>query len=134
MSVFERVIDSGGGVVVQIKPEIRARVCIGVISLARLAGRDRREHCGVNVLTVAGVLYAGVTSHLPKRAYEHREGVIDGFTKEHGLKRLVYYERHDTIQSAIQREKNIKHWPRAWKVRLIHSMNPNWDDLYDTLI
>jgi putative endonuclease len=81
-----------------------------------------------------GILYAGVTSNMPKRAYEHREGLIDGFTKEHGLKRLVYYERHDTIQSAIQREKNIKRWPRAWKVRLIHSMNPNWDDLYDTLI
>jgi putative endonuclease len=81
-----------------------------------------------------GVLYAGVTSNLPKRAYEHREGLVDGFTKEHSLKRLVYYERHDTIQSALQREKNIKHWPRAWKVRLIHSMNPDWDDLYDTLI
>jgi putative endonuclease len=81
-----------------------------------------------------GTLYCGVTSVLPKRAHEHREGVVDGFTKEHGLKRLVYYERHDTIQSAIQREKNIKHWPRAWKVRLIHSMNPDWADLYDTLI
>ena len=51
--------------------------------------------------------------------------IVDGFTKQHGLKRLVYYERHDTIQAAIQREKNIKHWLRAWKVRLIHSMNPN---------
>jgi putative endonuclease len=73
-----------------------------------------------------GTLYAGATSVLPKRAYEHREGLVVGFTKQHGLKRLVYYERHDTIQAAIQREKNIKHWPRAWKVRLIHAMNPNW--------
>ena len=81
-----------------------------------------------------GTLYVGVTSALPKRAYEHREGLVDGFTKEHGLKQLVYYEWHDTIQSAIQREKNIKHWPRTWKVRLIHAMNPDWDDLYDTLI
>jgi putative endonuclease len=56
-----------------------------------------------------GTLYVGVTSMLPKRAYEHREGVVEGFTQEHGLKRLVYYEWHDTIQSAIQREKNIKH-------------------------
>jgi putative endonuclease len=80
-----------------------------------------------------GTLYVGVTSVLPKRAYEHREGLVDGFTKQHGLKRLVYYEWHDTIQSAIQREKNIKHWPRAWKVKLIHAMNPEWDDLYDTL-
>jgi putative endonuclease len=81
-----------------------------------------------------GTLYVGVTSVLPKRAYEHREGLVDGFTKDKGLKRLVYYERHDTIQAAIQREKNIKHWPRAWKVRLIHTMNPEWEDLYDTLI
>jgi putative endonuclease len=81
-----------------------------------------------------GTLYVGVTSVLPKRAYEHREGLVDGFTKQYGLTRLVYYERHDTIQSAIQREKNIKHWPRAWKVRLVHSTNPEWDDLYDTLI
>jgi len=81
-----------------------------------------------------GTLYVGVTSTLPKRAYEHREGLAEGFTKEHGLKRLVYCEWHDTIPSAIQREKNIKHWPRAWKARLIHSMNPDWDDLYDTLI
>ena len=81
-----------------------------------------------------GTLYVGVTSVLPKRAYEHREGLVDGFTRQYGLKRQVYYERHDTIQAAIQREKNIKHWPRAWKVRLIHAMNPEWDDLYDTLI
>jgi putative endonuclease len=81
-----------------------------------------------------GTLYCGVTSNLSRRAYEHREGLIDGFTKEHGLKLLVYYEHHDSIYNAIQREKNIKHWPRAWKVRLIHAMNPEWKDLYDTLI
>ena len=60
-----------------------------------------------------GTLYADVTSHLPRRAYEHRDGLIDGFTKVHGLKMLVYYERFDDIQTAIQREKTIKHWPRA---------------------
>ena len=81
-----------------------------------------------------GILYAGVTSNLPRRAFEHREGLIDGFTKRHGLKRLVYAEPFDDIRSAIQREKMIKHWPRAWKVRLIHATNPNWDDLYDALI
>jgi putative endonuclease len=81
-----------------------------------------------------GTLYAGVTSDLPRRAYEHREGLIEGFTKLHGLKLLVYHERFDDIRDAIQREKTIKHWPRAWKVRLIHRMNPEWDDLYDTLI
>ena len=81
-----------------------------------------------------GVLYAGVTSNLPQRAFQHREGLIRGFTKRYGLKRLVYYEHFDDIRDAIQREKTIKHWPRAWKVRLINSMNPDWDDLYDTLI
>ena len=81
-----------------------------------------------------GVLYIGVTSNLPKRAYEHREGFVEGFTKQYGLKRLVWAERHDDIRTAIQRERTMKHWPRAWKVRLIHAMNPEWDDLYDLLI
>ena len=57
--------------------------------------------------------------------------MADGFTRRHGLKCLVYAEHHDTIQTAIQREKNIKHWPRAWKVRLILDSNPDWNDLYD---
>jgi putative endonuclease len=81
-----------------------------------------------------GILYAGVTSNLPRRVFEHRDAVVEGFTKRHGLKVLVYYERFDDIRDAIQREKTIKHWPRAWKVRLIHAMNPEWRDLYDTLI
>ena len=80
-----------------------------------------------------GILYAGVTSNLPSRAYQHREGLVDGFTKQYGLSMLVYYEHFDSIRDAIQREKNIKHWPRAWKVRLIHAMNPEWNDLYETL-
>jgi putative endonuclease len=81
-----------------------------------------------------GTLYVGVTSDLPRWASEHREGLADGFTKDYGLKRLVYTERHDDIRSAIQREKNMKHWPRAWKVKLILETNPDWDDLYDQLI
>jgi putative endonuclease len=81
-----------------------------------------------------GILYAGVTSNLPSRAFQHPEGRVEGFTKRYGLKRLVYYEYFDDIRDAIQREKTIKHWPRAGKVRLIHSMNPDWNDLYDTLI
>ena len=80
-----------------------------------------------------GILYAGVTNDLSRRAFEHREGLIKGFTSQHRLKMLVYYEQFDDIRSAIQREKNIKRWPRAWKVRLIHKMNPEWQDLYDTL-
>ncbi len=81
-----------------------------------------------------GILYVGVTSNLPRRVFEHREGLIEGFTKRYGLTRLVYAERFDDIRDAIQREKTIKHWPRAWKVRLIHSENPEWKDLYEALI
>jgi putative endonuclease len=62
-----------------------------------------------------GILYAGVTSNLPRRAFEHREGLIDGFTKRYGLKTLICFERFDDIRNAIQREKSIKRWPRAWK-------------------
>jgi putative endonuclease len=80
-----------------------------------------------------GVLYVGVTSDLQKRAWEHREGAVPGFTKRYGLKLLVYFEWHDEITLAIQREKNIKHWSRAWKIELIEGMNPDWKDLFDTL-
>ena len=80
-----------------------------------------------------GTLYVGVTSDLPRRIWEHREGVADGFTKKYGLKRLVWAERHDDIQSAIQRERTMKHWRRAWKVRLVLEENPGWNDLYGLL-
>ncbi|MPY73798.1 MAG: GIY-YIG nuclease family protein [Alphaproteobacteria bacterium] len=81
-----------------------------------------------------GTLYVGVTSDLARRAWEHRDGVAEGFTKRYGLKQLVYAERHDEIQWAIQREKRIKRWPRAWKIDLIRKMNPTWADLYETLL
>ena len=81
-----------------------------------------------------GTLYVGVTSDLARRIWEHREGVVEGFTLRYALKRLVLAERHDDIQGAIQREKNIKHWPRAWKIELIEAANPHWDDLFDQLI
>jgi putative endonuclease len=78
-----------------------------------------------------GTLYIGVTNNLIRRIYEHREGLIDGFTKEHAVKMLVYYEQHATAMAAIQREKNIKHWSRSWKINLICSMNPEWHDLWE---
>jgi putative endonuclease len=81
-----------------------------------------------------GILYLGSAIDLPKRAWEHREGAIDGFTKRHGLKRLVYFACYNDIRTARQREETMKHWRRAWKVRLIHSQNPDWDDLYDQLL
>ncbi|HKF64362.1 MAG TPA: GIY-YIG nuclease family protein [Dongiaceae bacterium] len=80
-----------------------------------------------------GTLYIGVTSDLPRRAWQHREGLIEGSTKRYGLTRLVFFERHGDIGTAIQREKNLKSWRRAWKVRLIVATNPGWDDLYDRL-
>jgi putative endonuclease len=81
-----------------------------------------------------GTLYVGVTSDLPRRVWEHREGAADGFTKKYRLKRLVWAERQDDIRSAIQREKNMKHWPRAWKIDLILGQNPEWKDLYDGVV
>ncbi len=77
-----------------------------------------------------GIFYIGVTSNLAKRVWEHRESVIEGFTKQYGLKRLVYAEPHEDIRAAIQREKALKHWPRAWKVRLVLENNPGWVDLH----
>ena len=81
-----------------------------------------------------GTLYVGVTNDLVRRAYEHRSGIVPGFTKRYDIKQLVYYEPHDSIQAAIQREKNIKHWPREWKIDLIVSLNPDWRDLYDDIV
>ena len=80
-----------------------------------------------------GTLYVGVTSNLTQRIWQHKEGVVEGFTKRYNLKRLVYVEHHDDIRNAIQREKNLKHWSRAWKVALIAANNPDWKDLYDQL-
>ncbi len=81
-----------------------------------------------------GTLYIGMTNDLVRRAYEHREGVVGGFTKEHRVKMLVYYEQQATAMGAIQREKNIKHWSRKWKIDLIRSMNPDWRDLWADIV
>ena len=75
-----------------------------------------------------GTLYVGVTSDLIRRVAEHREGAIPGFTAKYGVKRLVWYEAHDSIEAAIRREKRLKKWPRAWKVALIEEANPQWQD------
>jgi len=79
---------------------------------------------------IGGTLYIGVTSNLVRRVYEHREKFVEGFTKQHDVTRLVYYEVHSDIEAAITREKQMKKWNRAWKIRLIEEDNPNWDDLY----
>jgi putative endonuclease len=80
-----------------------------------------------------GTLYTGVTSNLPKRAFEHREGLVKGFSAKYGCKILVWYELHATMIDAITREKQIKAGSRAKKLALIEELNPNWNDLYETL-
>ncbi len=78
-----------------------------------------------------GVLYIGVTSALADRMAQHTQGLIDGFTRKYSVKLLVYYEFHETMTAAIRREKQLKEWRRAWKVRLIETMNPEWRNLFD---
>lgn len=77
-----------------------------------------------------GTLYVGVTANIMKRIFEHKEGVMDGFTKKYHIKKLVYFEETSSIQSAILREKQLKKWKREWKIELIEKDNPDWDDLY----
>jgi len=80
-----------------------------------------------------GVLYVGVTNDLPRRVYEHQEGLLPGFSREHGCKMLVWYEPHEMMTEAILREKRIKRWRRAWKFQLVEQMNQDWADLSLTL-
>ena len=80
-----------------------------------------------------GTLYIGVTSNLQKRIYEHKEKVVEGFTKEYSVDNLVYFEIFDDIENAILREKKLKKWNRSWKIDLIEKENPKWEDLYSSL-
>ena len=81
-----------------------------------------------------GILYVGVTNDLVRRIYEHRNGLVAGFTKKYSIKRLVYFEHYEDIKAAIQREHNMMHRSRKWKVRLVLKSNPAWNHLYDTLV
>ena len=76
-----------------------------------------------------GTLYVGVTSNVEARVHQHKEGTFKGFTRKYGVKHLVYFEEHGDVYAAIQREKRIKKWPRAWKINLIRTDNPDWLDL-----
>ena len=80
-----------------------------------------------------GTLYIGVTSDLTARVHQHREGTIEGFSKQYATKTLVWFEPHETMESAITREKRLKKWNRAWKLRLIEEHNPEWHDLAEDL-
>lgn len=81
-----------------------------------------------------GTLYVGVTSDLVRRTWQHRQRLVDGFTKTHGLAMLVWYEQHGTMHAAITREKQLKAWKRAWKLRLIEGSNPYWNDLWEEIV
>jgi putative endonuclease len=81
-----------------------------------------------------GTPYLGVTNNLVRRVYEHREGSADGFTKRYGIKTLVDFESLEMIAAAMQREKNIKHWSREWKIDLIVAGNPDWRDLFEDIV
>lgn len=92
----------------------------------------RREFIAVYIMASKrnGTLYLGVTNDLLRRAYEHREGAREGFSKTHSCKLLVWYEQHDEMTAAIAREKEIKKWRREWKLNLIEAINPQWRDLF----
>jgi putative endonuclease len=81
-----------------------------------------------------GTLYIGVTSNLVKRIYEHKQKVVSGFSKQYNLNKLIYFETHNSIEDAIKREKQLKNWQRQWKIDLIEKENPNWNDLYETIL
>ncbi len=81
-----------------------------------------------------GTLYVGVTSDLVKRVFQHKNNLLDGFTKKYAVHQLVYFEEHGSAESAILREKNVKSWKRQWKIDLIEEGNPDWCDLYDDIL
>jgi putative endonuclease len=81
-----------------------------------------------------GTLYTGVTTNLPKRIYEHKSAITKGFVHKYKVYNLVYYEEYDDIKCAIEREKKLKKWKRAWKLNLINDFNPDWKDFYEDII
>ena len=81
-----------------------------------------------------GTLYVGVTNNLIRRVYEHREKITPGFTSKYNVNRLVWFDQTDNIEAAIQHEKRLKHWQRAWKIEMIEKANPQWEDLYSSLL
>ena len=95
-----------------------------------------REYGGFTYILASkrnGTLYTGVTNDLIRRVWQHKEGVASSFTKKYGVKLLVWFEFHDRIENAIQRETSIKRWPRTWKLNTIEQGNPQWRDLYEEI-
>ena len=113
----------GGG-----NPE-RAVQCGKTVLCSRLRGNDDVKRASRR----NGTLYIGVTSNLVQRVWNHKQGLAEGFTSKYSVKMLVYFEPHETAESAITREKQLKKWERAWKMRLIEESDPAWRDLYSTI-
>ena len=96
---------------------------------------ERRQPCVYMLASRKnGTIYVGVTSHLISRIWQHKNDVVEGFSNRYAVHLLVWYELHATMESAIMREKQLKDWRRAWKTRLIEGANPQWADLYQTLL
>lgn len=100
---------------------------------ARSMTQEKKFYVYILAKARNSTFYVGVTSDLVKRVWEHKNEQADGFTKQYGIKTLVYYEIHETAESAILREKRLKKWERTWKMRIIEEMNPDWQDLYETI-
>jgi len=105
-----------------------------MVWLVHMVGMDRNYFVYLLTSKKNGTLYVGVTNNLLRRVSEHRAGVASSFTRKYSVKRLVYFEAHSEIETAIQREKRLKRWRRAWKTGLIERNNPDWRDLYPSLI
>lgn len=106
------------------------------MSLAGIQGTAMNKQPAVYILASRrnGTLYVGVTSSLGKRVWEHKNNLVEGFTKRYGIHQLVWYEMHETMEPAIQREKGLKEWQRVWKLKLIEGSNPDWRDLYSEIV
>ena len=107
----------------------------GLVPAIPIRDTQRVRHFYVYILASrpGGALYVGVTNNLVRRVYEHKNKLVAGHSKQYRIDRLVYFEIYETAYQAIQREKNIKHWPRAWKTRLIVKENGTWQDLYEQI-
>ena len=95
---------------------------------------DKHFHVYMLASATNGTLYIGVTSDLVKRVWQHKEGLADGFTKQYGVKTLVWFEPQGSAEAAINREKQLKKWNRTWKIQLIEEKNQHWHDLYSGII
>jgi putative endonuclease len=126
---------SGNGPGPNLVDAIFRRLGVGRGPISRVE-REMDRYFYVYILTNRryGTLYVGITNDLVRRVWEHRNNAVPGFTREHELHRLVWYEQHATALEAIRQEKLIKKWHRDWKVNLVQRMNPDWEDLFESIV